>query len=113
MTPAYRYSAVVRRVIDADTIDLDVDMGFRAWRMRERFRLAGINAPEMRGPQRTAGQAAKQWLEQTLPVGSSVVIQSEKDPDNFGRWIATVWHEGTCLNEALVQAGHASIKSYA
>lgn len=113
MTPAYRYSAVVRRVIDADTIDLDVDMGFRAWRMRERFRLAGINAPEMRGPQRVAGQAAKVWLEAALPVGSAVVIETAKDPDSFGRWIATVWCDGVCLNEALVHAGHASIKSYA
>lgn len=113
MTPAYRYSAIVRRVIDADTIDLDVDMGFRAWRMRERFRLAGINAPEMRGPQKALGQAAKAWLEAALPIGSAVVIETAKDPDSFGRWIATVWHGDMCLNDALVQAGHASIKSYA
>lgn len=112
MNPSYRYSAVVRRIVDADTIDLDVDCGFRSWRIRERFRLAHINAPEMRGPQKAAGQAAKVWLEAALPVGSSVVIESAKDPDNFGRWIAKVWHDGVCLNEALVAAGHATVRDY-
>lgn len=112
MIPAYRYSAIVRRIVDADTIDLDVDCGFRAWRMRERFRLAGINAPEMRGPQRQAGQAARAWLEAALPIGSAVVIESAKDPDVFGRWIARIWHDGTCLNDALVEAGHAAVHDY-
>ncbi len=112
MTPSHRYSAIVRRIVDADTLDLDVDMGFRAWRIRERFRLAGINAPEMRGPQRAAGQAAKAWLEAALPIGAVIVIESAKDPDNFGRWIARVWCDGTCLNDALVEAGHAEVRDY-
>ncbi len=112
MTPSYRYSAIVRRIVDADTLDLDVDMGFRAWRIRERFRLAGINAPEMRGPQRAAGQAAKAYLESMLPIGAPVVIESAKDPDVFGRWIARVWLNGTCLNDALVAAGHAEVRDY-
>lgn len=110
--PAYRYRAVVRRVIDGDTVDMDVDMGFRAWRMKERFRLSGIDAPELRGEQREAGLAAKAWLEERLPVGMTVTIETGKDPDVFGRWIAAIWMGETCVNAEMVAEGHAVWRNY-
>lgn len=110
----YRYRATVRRIVDGDTLDLDVDMGFRAWRLKERFRLAGINAPESnRAASAAAGRAARDWLAETIPVGSVVTIETAKDPDNFGRWIATVWRDDLNINDALVEAGHAVRRVYA
>lgn len=44
--PGYVYRAEVRRVVDGDTVDLDVDLGFGVWRMAERVRLMGVDAPE-------------------------------------------------------------------
>lgn len=110
----YKYCATVRRIIDGDTLDLDVDMGFRAWRMKERFRLTGLDAPESnRAASAAAGRAARDYLAELVPVGSIVTIETAKDPDNFGRWLATVWHEGRNINEALIEAGHAARKVYA
>jgi micrococcal nuclease len=108
----YTYRAIVRRIVDGDTIDCDVDMGFRAWRMNERFRLAGINAPEMRGPEREQGKASKAFVESLIQPGDEITIETAKAPDNFGRWIATVYIDGQSLNETLVEQGHAVTKSY-
>ena len=108
----YSYRAIVRRIVDGDTIDCDVDMGFRAWRMGERFRLDGIDAPEVRGPERDAGKAATAFVEGMLSPGDEITIETAKDPDNFGRWIATVYVGGKSLNDALVENGHAVRKEY-
>lgn len=113
MKPNYTYRATVVRIVDGDTLDLDVDMGFRSWRMKERFRLAGINAPETnRSIEASSGRSAKDYLSKLVPVGSTILVETAKDPDNFGRWIAKVWFNDTCVNDSLVEAGHAIRKEY-
>jgi micrococcal nuclease len=108
----YTYRAIVRRIVDGDTIDCDVDMGFRAWRMNERFRLADINAPEVRGPEREQGKAATAFVKSLIQPGDEITIETAKDPDNFGRWIATVYIDGKSLNDTLVENGHAVTHFY-
>jgi len=108
----YEYRAILKRIVDADTIDCDVDMGFRAWRMGERFRLASINAYEMRGHERELGKAATNYLSGIIKPGDELVLVTEKDPDSFGRWIATVYYKGLNLNDDLVEKGHAVYKQY-
>lgn len=114
----YIYDATVLRIIDGDTIDVAIrwDIGFKiVAETKQRLRLAGINAPEVRGPERPAGLAATQWLAIHLPVGSTVKLQTLKDPDAFGRYIATLWHDDypdKTLNDAMVEAGHAEWKRY-
>lgn len=112
MTPNYTYRARVRRIVDADTIDVDIDMGFRAWRIKERLRLAGIDAWEVRGPEREKGLAAKEALGRMIAPGDMVTITTEPDPDNFGRWIAMVYMDALCLNSWLVDHGHAVWREY-
>lgn len=107
----YRYRAIVRRVIDADTIDCQVDLGFRLY-ANERFRLAGVDAWEVRGPERLDGLAAKKFVEDILPIGAEVILDTEKEPGSFGRWIATVTIDGTNLSDLLVEKGHAEYKEY-
>ncbi len=101
----YEYRATVVTVVDADTIDLEVDLGFYTT-TRQRFRLEGINAPENHTDE---GKVATAYLRDLLPVGTSVRIETKKDRrEKFGRYLATVFlPDGTCVNNMLVQEGHA------
>lgn len=105
MQPTYRYRAVVRRIIDGDTIEADVDLGFFVLH-RTRLRLLGIDCPERFTPE---GKAATAFVASYLPAGSEVVVESVK-PDKYGgRWNATVWlaEVERSLNDLLLEAGHA------
>jgi micrococcal nuclease len=111
----YEYTAKVLRVVDGDTLDLDVDLGFRV-HLTDRYRLAGIDAPESVGPRASdAGRAAKVWLERELPTGTLVRVRTDRDKaEKFGRWLATVFRldaaghpDAHSINDAMVAAGHA------
>lgn len=105
MKKLYRYRAKVIKVIDGDTIDFAVDLGFNVW-LNIRTRLANINAPEMGTP---GGAPAKGFVIECLPVGAVVMIETLKHPtDKYGRWLATVFLNGeTTLNYSMLMAGHA------
>lgn len=101
--------ATVVRVIDADTIVVDLDLGWRVYRNREHIRVAGINAPE-RGT--TEGRAATQWASKKLPAGLRVLVESQAKP-SFERTVGTVAlvdADGNLSDYAAeaVQAGMAS-----
>ena len=103
----YHYNATVVRVIDGDTVALNVDLGFRTWH-ESPFRLYGIDAPEV-GAAGTEGEEARVFLRDLLPPGQRVVAQTQRSADKYGRWLATVWVAGDELsvNERMVDAGHA------
>lgn len=102
--PLYSYPATIDRWVDADTVWLYVDMGFRM-RGHFNFRLHGINAPER---YTAAGKAAAIIVNALAPAGSPVNIHTYKDPDNFGRWLATIYTEdGTDIAQHLLDAGIA------
>jgi micrococcal nuclease len=116
----YEYRARLVKVVDADTLDLEVDPGFRL-RFTDRFRLSGINAPEMKTAE---GVAARVWLATLLDLACAagtadnpwpLVVATEKDRrEKFGRWLATVRVAATGLvvNAELVKAGHAAVAHY-
>lgn len=58
----YEYRADTRRVVDGDTVDVDIDLGFNVWLRNERLRLYGIDTPELKGANKAAGLAAKNAL---------------------------------------------------
>jgi|SRR5215510_2739161 len=109
-TQNWTFKAKLIRVVDGDTIDLEIDIGLHGRRI-ERMRLLGINCPEMHGDARPAGLAAKdytsKWLE-SLDVDWPLVISTYKS-DVFGRYLAVVWRrsDGSCLNDDLVASGNA------
>ena len=106
MGPSYIYNATVVRVVDGDTVDLDVDLGFHMT-AHLRFRLYGIDAWETRGEEREKGLRAKERAMELLPVGEPCRVQSTKT-GKFGRWLGAVWNnEGTLVNFTLVREGHA------
>lgn len=106
MTPAYRYAAVVRRVVDGDTIDVDLDLGFRLTSFL-RLRVRDIDCPE-HGTD--AGDAATAYVRTRLPVGTAVVLDTSK-PDKYGRTLAAVTYvwDGADHDLAadLIADGHA------
>ena len=84
----YEYKAKVIRVIDGDSVWLEVDVGFRL-SFRDNFRLARINAPEVRGEGKELGLESKVALEKMLPVDSVVTIRTAKS-GKYGRWLAEI-----------------------
>lgn len=101
---SYEYTAKVIRIVDADTIWLDVDLGFDV-RRKDSFRLAGINAPEV---STVEGKAARDWLVDLLKPGDEVVVRTQKDHrEKYGRYLAVIVSRGRNLNDDLVKTGHA------
>lgn len=92
--------ARVARVVDGDTVVLDVDLGFGVWKLAEAFRLLGCNAREHDAP---GGQEAIANLRALLPVGALVTLTSVK-PDKFGgRYDAKIQlPDGRDLTQLLV-----------
>lgn len=109
----YEYRAKVERVIDGDTVDLIIDLGFKMTTV-QRCRLLRINAPETRGETREAGERSKSYLQSllTLRQRDKLIVRTEKD-DSFGRYLAELLvteDDGTVtnVNQAMLDSGHAA-----
>ncbi|MGG1571614.1 thermonuclease family protein [Fictibacillus sp. NRS-1165] len=101
----YTYKANVIRVIDGDTLVANVDLGFYIHLKELKFRLIGINAPEIHGVTRESGYQTKTRLEE-LVLNKEVIIKTAKT-DAFGRWLADLWVDGVNVNALLVVEGLA------
>ncbi len=101
----YEYRGTVERIVDGDTIDVRLDLGFHVWTYI-RLRLRGVNAPEVRGPEREAGLRTSAMLRERLPAGSPISVASHKT-GKYGRWIADVEHMGRDIGECLLDQGLA------
>jgi micrococcal nuclease len=117
----YVYRAKVVSVYDADTMTVDIDCGFGVWLHKQKLRLYGINAPEVRGPEKVEGKISRDYVRSVCGEGKSIVLQSHRDKKGkYGRWLATVWYHSHAnpdgpmmnLNETLVQRGLAKTASY-
>lgn len=88
----YEYSAKVVRVVDADTLILDVDLGFEV-RKKMRVRLAEVNAPELNTDAgKTATEWVSSWLAENQRSDGSIIIRTVKDrQDRYGRYLAWVY----------------------
>ena len=113
----YSYNAKVVKVVDGDTIDVDIDLGFYMT-ARIRLRIGRIDAWEVRGEERIKGKIAKQWLIDLLNKHNNEVIVETSKTGKYGRWIAEIYvgEYGTGteinVNEALVKNGHATYTDY-
>jgi endonuclease YncB( thermonuclease family) len=89
----YQYKAQVKSVIDADTIDVLIDLGFGVHTM-QRLRLYGIDAPEMRSE---AGKIAKEYVKSVLlgaDASMFVYVRTLKDKkDKYGRKLAVLYFD--------------------
>jgi len=116
----YTYRANVLRVVDGDTIDLDIDMGLDTHR-HERIRLYGIDTPETYGVKKDseeyqAGMRAKQRVADLI-AAREVWVETHKDKTGkYGRYLATIWvvidDSLKNVNELLLEEGLAEARSY-
>ena len=110
----YEYKAEVVRVVDGDTVDVVVDVGFKMT-THQRVRLAFINTPETYRRKKDsdeykAGMAAKNFVKDRLKANDyKEMLETKKDPDLYGRYIATIWLKDNkvSLNQELLDTGHA------
>lgn len=103
----YEYRAFVVRVIDGDTVIMDVDLGFYTY-SRMSCRLYGINAIELNQP---GGSAAHTHLAGLLPEGKGVIVKSVKPDKYAGRFDAIVLVIDPVLiiiNDQMVSDGYAA-----
>ena len=117
----YEYNAVVERVVDGDTIDVIIDLGFKTWK-KVRVRMEGINTPESRPrdlEEKKRGLAAKDRLVEILELNNNKCVLHVSGVGKFGRAIANVFvtslsptHDDSSLtlinvNQQLITEGHA------
>jgi micrococcal nuclease len=113
----YHYQAHITAVYDGDTVTADVDLGLHIWTRGEKLRLHRINAPEVRGEQRTAGLLSRDFLREQV-LDKDVVIETIADKKGkYGRYLAEIWLENAAgewanINDLLVQSGHAEYHDY-
>ncbi len=101
---AYKFVVLNYRVIDGDTIDATVDLGFHITKT-DRFRFLGMDAPEINHEKtRQAGQKAKQFVIKKLATAKVIEIETFKQ-GKFGRYLATIWLDqnyNKSLNQLLL-----------
>ncbi len=110
----YKYKAVVVKVYDGDTIKVDIDLGFSLTFERVTLRLNRINAPELRGSERSEGLKSRDRLRE-LVLNKEIIIKTIKDKKGkYGRYIAEVIDINTNknINDQLVEEGLAVYKKY-
>ena len=108
----YRVKQVMK-VVDGDTIDVDIDLGFSI-SYSQRLRLAGIDTPESRTTdklEKSLGLESKEYLKSKLKDAKDIVVRTEK-PDSsekYGRILGWVYVNGDSksLNEQMIEDGYA------
>ena len=115
----YKYRAKVIRVVDGDTLDAMIDLGFNTW-VKKRVRLSGIDAYESRTRdkvEKTKGLAAKARVKQVLEDNDNEIVLTSLGVGKYGRclgeiqlvnsYIKSEKYHGKSLNRMLVKEGHA------
>ena len=113
----YEYKAKITKVVDGDTVDALIDLGFRT-HIEKRIRLYGINAYESRTrdkEEKVKGLAAKARLKEILKTNKNIVTLKSHGVGKFGRCLGELFIEGNemfsyepqCVNKMLVSEGHA------
>ena len=113
----YEYQCKIVRVVDGDTTDVDIDLGFGVWLLKQRVRFYGVDTPESRTSdkkEKVYGLAAKHFVESYLPKDSRQVLRTRKDSvGKYGRILGEfVVFDGsndreTTLNQLLIDTHNA------
>ena len=99
----YQYTAKIIKVLDGDTVIIDLDLGFNIVLVNQKVRLAGVDTPESRTSN----------AEEKLPVGSYAKIEtlkSDNNDDKFGRILGTfIAEDGTKINQWMIDNNYAVV----
>ena len=108
----FYYGVEILRVVDGDTVDVRIDLGFDVWH-KCRVRLMGINAPESRTrdkEEKERGLAAKDWLKEQFKNMESMDMKVELQSHGkgkFGRILGEFFCNDVNINKQMVSSGHA------
>ena len=107
----FRFNARLVRVVDGDTIDADIELGFSVF-MRDRIRLMGIDTPESRTrnlQEKSWGLAAKHRLIELLAEanGEFTLVTEDMEKGKFGRVLGTIEINGKDANQTLIEENFA------
>ncbi len=107
----YHYKAKLLRVVDGDTIDVDIDLGFDVWLRKQRIRLAGIDTPESRTrnkAEKALGLQAKAFLEKALTTGDDHITFESLGRGKFGRILGKPYNaNGLDICKLMIDSGNA------
>ena len=104
------FKAKVRRVVDGDTLDVEIDLGFNLT-LNERIRLIGVDTPETRTRdpvEKANGLKSKSFVEDFVALRDGNVILKVHGFGKFGRPLAVLFVDGVNLNHKLVDLGYAA-----
>jgi len=106
----YRVKQVLK-VVDGDTIDVDIDLGFDI-SLTKRVRLAGVDTPESRTTdlkEKTLGLEVKEWLKKNLDGKKNILIKTElpDSTEKYGRILGRLFVDDVCLNDRMISEGYA------
>jgi micrococcal nuclease len=113
----YHYKSKIIEVYDGDTCTIDIDLGLHIWIKDEKIRLNRINAPELKGKERSKGLKSRDYL-RSLVFDKEVYIETIKDKkEKYGRYLAEIWikeNETDYLNvnDMMVKSGFVIYKEY-
>ena len=105
----YIYKAKCERVVDGDTIDATIDLGFDTWK-KIRIRLVGINAAESRTrdlEEKARGLAAKQFVKDILAKHKNEFILHSQGVGKYGRCLGNIFLGDQNVNDLMINEGHA------
>ena len=110
----YEYRCKVTRVVDGDTVDVDIDLGFGVWLHKERVRIYGIDTPESRTrdlEEKKYGLAAKEFVKEFVrdKGGSNIVLRTQKydAKGKFGRILGDIIVDKVSMSETMIKEHHA------
>jgi len=110
----YEYRAKLIKVVDGDTVDVDIDLGFGVWLKDERVRIMGIDTPESRTSdqvEKIFGLASKHRLKELLGKECTLKTFAAKDGEDmkgkFGRILGDFIVGDKTVSEILIEEGHA------
>jgi len=114
----YEYKATILKIVDGDTVDVDIDLGFGVWLKDERVRIMGIDTPESRTRdkvEKVFGLAAKERLKELLGKEVTLKTFAAKDGQDmkgkFGRILGDFYVGDKLVTEIMIEEGHA-VKYY-
>ena len=107
----YEYRCKVVHIVDGDTVDVDIDLGFGVWMKKQRIRFYGVDTPESRTrdkEEKVYGLMAKEFVLSHLPVGSTQVLRTKKDGvGKYGRILGEFVIDDTTVNQLLIDTHNA------
>jgi micrococcal nuclease len=111
----YEYRVKIVKIVDGDTVDVDIDLGFGVWLKKERIRMFGIDTPESRTrdlDEKKYGLMAKDYITRLLDDEGGIVLKTHKDAEGkYGRILGELWRTtdfaDTSINDLMIKNHHA------